>query len=89
MDYLQYQNITMTYPNDEDDVLNLVINGLPSIRYIWKRSWNNITNGFKPCYKWITFNTIISHDERFKDTICFKPCYKWITFNTIKKALEV
>ena len=37
--------------------------------------------GFKPCYKWITFNTGVR--------ICvitkrdgFKPCYKWITFNT-------
>ena len=39
--------------------------------------------GFKPCYKWITFNT-----EKYKENQIttyqnsFKPCYKWITFNT-------
>ena len=38
---------------------------------------------FKPCYKWITFNTIRGVNSciifSFKS---FKPCYKWITFNT-------
>ena len=43
---------------------------------------------FKPCYKWITFNTLervlyylIQHS--------FKPCYKWITFNTKDRALYI
>ena len=39
--------------------------------------------GFKPYYKWITFNTIailIFVDVMFR----FKPYYKWITFNTKK-----
>ena len=39
--------------------------------------------GFKPCYKWITFNT--SPDGCLavkKFVVSFKPCYKWITFNT-------
>ena len=40
-------------------VLNLVINGLPSIQ---QQSGKNLKVlqllGFKPCYKWITFNTI-------------------------------
>ena len=38
---------------------------------------------FKPCYKWITFNTN-EKDELLQDTVSmgFKPCYKWITFNT-------
>ena len=36
---------------------------------------------FKPCYKWITFNTASIEAKRLvKDS--FKPCYKWITFNT-------
>ena len=37
--------------------------------------------GFKPCYKWMTFNT---EDGNFyhQDCLCFKPCYKWMTFNT-------
>ena len=36
---------------------------------------------FKPCYKWITFNTIID-DMSIRELEGFKPCYKWITFNT-------
>ena len=41
------------------DVLNLVINGWPSIHqdYVWVDSEENYY-GFKPCYKWMTFNTI-------------------------------
>ena len=38
-------------------VLNLVINGLPSIQK--ERDFDErIDDSFKPCYKWITFNTI-------------------------------
>ena len=38
-------------------------------------------NGFKPYYKWITFNT--DGSGAMSDTVwCFKPYYKWITFNT-------
>ena len=45
-----------------------------------------LSDGFKPCYKWITFNT---EDIKFILTqpFCFKPCYKWITFNTIKQLI--
>ena len=39
--------------------------------------------GFKPCYKWITFNTIKMINEKIEVAEkSFKPCYKWITFNT-------
>ena len=41
-------------------VLNLVINGLPSIQKLgnyWLTEGNDPS--FKPCYKWITFNTTI------------------------------
>ena len=57
MDYLQYQipiyNRVIFFK-----VLNLVINGLPSILKGNKgrfRKWR--FRSFKPCYKWITFNT--------------------------------
>ena len=42
---------------------------------------------FKPCYKWITFNTksFTTHQAK-KEVIGFKPCYKWITFNTLPVA---
>ena len=42
-----------------------------------------ISLSFKPCYKWMTFNT-----QAIKNVIDslnidgFKPCYKWMTFNT-------
>ena len=38
--------------------------------------------GFKPCYKWMTFNTVKDVDLLFVDDLGFKPCYKWMTFNT-------
>ena len=38
---------------------------------------------FKPCYKWITFNTKNLLYVRMTHLgHSFKPCYKWITFNT-------
>ena len=41
-------------------VLNLVINGLPSIlKARIKQMIGLDTKRFKPCYKWITFNTLI------------------------------
>ena len=43
----------------------------------------NFKLGFKPCYKWNTFNT--ENDGSFNDGFIygsFKPCYKWNTFNT-------
>ena len=37
---------------------------------------------FKPCYKWIAFNTVeLEKSYRLKE-LSFKPCYKWIAFNT-------
>ena len=38
---------------------------------------------FKPCYKWMTFNTLLNTlSENKFGLVCFKPCYKWMTFNT-------
>ena len=37
--------------------------------------------GFKPYYKWNTFNTFMSKSENAK-LVSFKPYYKWNTFNT-------
>ena len=39
-----------------DRVLNLVINGIPSIQEDIMKKIKNIKS-FKPCYKWNTFNT--------------------------------
>ena len=42
--------------------------------------------GFKPCYKWMTFNTTSSYEIALQNNSLksFKPCYKWMTFNTIQ-----
>ena len=62
-------------------VLNLVINGLPSIQLVNERV-SVYQPSFKPCYKWITFNTMKTDNFSYSTAMSFKPCYKWITFNT-------
>ena len=44
-------------PKLDFDVLNLIINGLPSILFVGIGSEVINEAGFKPYYKWITFNT--------------------------------
>ena len=44
------------------EVLNLIINGLPSIPQITPVAFKFIKR-FKPYYKWITFNTPYQRDE--------------------------
>ena len=56
MDYLQYKNLEIRKAYFLEAVLNLIINGLPSIPKL--KAVINSENGFKPYYKWITFNTI-------------------------------
>ena len=45
--------------------------------------------GFKPCYKWNTFNTQWTLKTYWKYLKSFKPCYKWNTFNTYDKIVLV
>ena len=61
-------------------VLNLVINGQPSIQ-VYHSSYKVSYLRFKPCYKWIAFNTK-TQKIKLLGLLCFKPCYKWIAFNT-------
>ena len=42
---------------------------------------------FKPCYKWMTFNTNQIERQRKIHLVRFKPCYKWMTFNTEAKRI--
>ena len=44
-------------------VLNLVINGLPSIQEKGYRWYDTRYQSFKPCYKWITFNTPVAGSD--------------------------
>ena len=52
------------------------------LQYEWDaKNVKYIKLGFKPYYKWITFNTNISINPPL-GSLGFKPYYKWITFNT-------
>ena len=69
-------------------VLNLIINGIPSIP-TYTNSSKLIYFGFKPYYKWNTFNTFRIVFNNKKDILkSFKPYYKWNTFNTVLKGLS-
>ena len=69
-------------------VLNLVINGIPSILRNTPYLFSKLMYGFKPCYKWNTFNTIPVKTNTVAASDSFKPCYKWNTFNTILDFIE-
>ena len=58
MDYLQYKILSLFIENIFYEVLNLVINGLPSIPPSSSFPFISTFLRFKPCYKWITFNTL-------------------------------
>ena len=57
MDYLQYYILTILQLG-LILVLNLIINGLPSILKSITRLQNQPAFCFKPYYKWITFNIL-------------------------------
>ena len=59
------------------------------LQYYKDKSNGNINTSisFKPCYKWITFNTKKELQDLLGHPVGFKPCYKWITFNTSQKEL--
>ena len=44
--------------------------------------------GFKPYYKWITFNTSTATQNSNTYIPSFKPYYKWITFNTYEMLVN-
>ena len=43
--------------------------------------------GFKPYYKWNTFNTLVLTLKSLMNVFSFKPYYKWNTFNTTNKGV--
>ena len=67
--------------NAIDKVLNLIINGIPSILRCSGRDCPRGNPSFKPYYKWNTFNTNGKEIEALRSQ-SFKPYYKWNTFNT-------
>ena len=69
-------------------VLNLVINGWPSIHKKYYMLNEPIVS-FKPRYKWMTFNTGQETVEVDRSQYSFKPRYKWMTFNTLTKGINV
>ena len=81
MEYLQYKNEQIIYYEYNNSVLNLIINGIPSIHNKPIKEALPSSERFKPYYKWNTFNTQV---DMFKSEFenGFKPYYKWNTFNT-------
>ena len=88
MDYLQYAlQLGSTLKKANNFVLNLVINGLPSILknniLLTKQNiyavLNLVINGLP------SIQNVLLKDKFLQDS--FKPCYKWITFNTKKLEL--
>ena len=83
MDDLQY--LTKTFPVKivADVVLNLVINGWPSIHSTSKKFirvcgssvLNLVINGWPSILNPKT-------NDYYEQVVSFKPCYKWMTFNT-------
>ena len=70
-------------------VLNLIINGIPSILSSGTDSPSDDSECFKPYYKWNTFNTHSSIVLVDYDDNGFKPYYKWNTFNTMEMMFGV
>ena len=56
MDYLQYKDLELQIKCTTLKVLNLIINGLPSISKEVPQADGSVVKSFKPYYKWITFN---------------------------------
>ena len=82
MEYLQYKRTPKNKVNFSIVVLNLIINGIPSIQVSWEIWYIGRILGFKPYYKWNTFNTEKNLQTGMK-VYSFKPYYKWNTFNTL------
>ena len=57
MEYLQYRLTPEEITAILHKVLNLIINGIPSILTVFQDGQMNTTS-FKPYYKWNTFNTL-------------------------------
>ena len=62
MEYLQYGR-TCNDVVEYAEVLNLVISGIPSILSKYEIDEVNVHSGFKPCYKWNTFNTVLGLNQ--------------------------
>ena len=76
-----FNTLNKEYEQKVREVLNLIITGIPSIQKYVFLPRKKIERGFKPCYKWIAFNT-----EKYgilkRWRAGFKPYYNWNTFNT-------
>ena len=81
MEYLQYIDKEKALQQNST-VLNLIINGIPSIPINQQFKLLTAAGGFKPYYKWNTFNTLWENMINKGAERGFKPYYKWNTFNT-------
>ena len=84
MEYLQYFVTLGIWVQFSFIVLNLIINGIPSIHQVKDAKAYAYDQSFKPYYKWNTFNTVGDITTLVWGRYSFKPYYKWNTFNTIE-----
>ena len=89
MDDLQYKVLNLYMDHMVDGVLNLVINGWPSIlKWIHKNTaiiymvLNLVING------WPSIQEKENGKSIKQIALGFKPCYKWMTFNTIAPSVD-
>ena len=81
--WITFNTLNLKYIPKVLGVLNLIINGLPSILKLEMILLTALMLSFKPYYKWITFNTLEKKKQEIRERESFKPYYKWITFNTV------
>ena len=59
------------------------------LQYVKNQAFGSYyVESFKPCYKWITFNTLYTTNIYVVSIFSFKPCYKWITFNILTESID-
>ena len=64
MECLQYDDMSNVQMDPGENVLNLVISGMPSIPSLGFETQWSWSNGFKPYYNWNAFNTLVCKGGR-------------------------
>ena len=82
MDYLQYEKIDGKEFKANTKVLNLIINGLPSILKLHHNTHRLYTSVLNLIINGLPSILVLRVYGSVHLLLCFKPYYKWITFNT-------
>ena len=82
MDYLQYIGVRPNTRTRSNGVLNLIINGLPSIHESSNYTYLKSLNVLNLIINGLPSIPVLQEDIDHMRDYSFKPYYKWITFNT-------